>query len=309
MSDFAPFYCCYFLQSIEHRQSFYVGSSPNPVRRLRQHNGELVRGGAYRTKRSGTRPWEMLMIVYGFPNKIVALQFEHAWQHGYKTRFIQEEDRLINKKNSGSAGRNVNYKLALVRQLLNHRFFKFMNLGVQFFNSDVKDIWDTNKFAVTLDPYYTKWNCISISEGAQSLKKYDLKNLTIDELTEIADANKDLVTEFYDTSLAKDKERIEQYLEILMNGIMDCSVCGEKFDYTSEDIDMKPYISFCLNDDCRCVSHLDCLCEKFIQDDTDIVDKSMAIIPLGGECSKCNQKLKWTSLVKYSLTLKEKSYE
>lgn len=249
------------------------------------------------------------MIVYGFPNKIVALQFEHAWQHGYKTRFIKEEDRLINKKNSGSAGRNINYKLALVRQLLNHRFFRFMNLGVQFFSADVKVIWDINKFAVMLNPYYDMWNRINVSEGAQSLEKYNLKKLTIDELSDIADTNKDLVTVFYNESLKTDEDWIKQYLEVLMDGVMDCSLCEEKFDYTSEEIDMKPYISFCSNEECQCVSHLNCLCDKFIKEVSSIEDKSLAIIPIGGKCPKCDTMLMWTTLVKYSLTLKEKSLE
>lgn len=39
----------------------------NPRRRIRQHNGEIS-SGAIRTRRG--RPWEMVLVVYGFPTQV-----------------------------------------------------------------------------------------------------------------------------------------------------------------------------------------------------------------------------------------------
>lgn len=53
---FPPFYACYLLKSTSTPRSnrTYVGSTPDPPRRIRQHNGELTQGAL---KTSRFRPW------------------------------------------------------------------------------------------------------------------------------------------------------------------------------------------------------------------------------------------------------------
>lgn len=55
----------------------YVGVSTDPERRLRQHNGELVRGA--RSTRVG-RPWELAALRGPFLDRSEAQRQEAAWK-------------------------------------------------------------------------------------------------------------------------------------------------------------------------------------------------------------------------------------
>ena len=64
---------------IKNKHYTYAGVSPDPVKRLRKHNGEISGGAKYTT---GKGPgWTHLCLVKGFPTKIEALQFEWAVKH------------------------------------------------------------------------------------------------------------------------------------------------------------------------------------------------------------------------------------
>lgn len=83
-------YCCYLLRSLSSPRSTYIGFTTDPLKRLRQHNGELC-AGARRTH--ARRPWEMVAVVVGFPTHVSALQFEWAWQHPRASRVARDATR------------------------------------------------------------------------------------------------------------------------------------------------------------------------------------------------------------------------
>ena len=75
-------WCVYVIEH-EPTGATYVGVSPDPVRRLRQHNGEIVGGAKYTTSKSanGVGGWRHVCLVHGFREPREALQFEWAVKH------------------------------------------------------------------------------------------------------------------------------------------------------------------------------------------------------------------------------------
>lgn len=117
-------YYCYLIKSQQTPTSkaTYIGFSTHPLHRLRQHNGEIVSGAR---KTSKFRPWVHIAIISGFPNKIIALQFEWQWQHPTKSRILGNE---------GGRQKKFGYKHALstLSSLLQHKLWKQLNLTISF---------------------------------------------------------------------------------------------------------------------------------------------------------------------------------
>jgi predicted GIY-YIG superfamily endonuclease len=58
---------------------FYVGATTDPLRRLRQHNGEILGGGRYTSKH---RPWELRAVYGTYSGQSEALKAERALKKG-----------------------------------------------------------------------------------------------------------------------------------------------------------------------------------------------------------------------------------
>ena len=103
--------CCYLLRSLhaKYAGSTYIGYTTHPLRRIRQHNGEIV-GGARKT--AARRPWSMVAVVSGFPSKVAAQQFEWAWQHPGASRAVRDAVRGI------ASARGVKAKLRVMIVML-----------------------------------------------------------------------------------------------------------------------------------------------------------------------------------------------
>lgn len=121
---------CYLLSSVRSPRSLrcYIGFTTHPQRRIRQHNGELL-AGAKRTSKH--RPWKYLVVISGFPNKVVALQFEWQFQHPLESRIVRSEMNVHQRWSKGWRG-----KLELLALLTEIRLWSQLRLSLNFLDEN-----------------------------------------------------------------------------------------------------------------------------------------------------------------------------
>lgn len=82
--------------------------------------------------RSRRRPWKHVCIIEGFPNKIIALQFEWQWQHPSVSRLVSNSQSPT-KKNK-KLQRGWKNRLDAISIILSVPLWAQMRLSVHFFN-------------------------------------------------------------------------------------------------------------------------------------------------------------------------------
>ncbi|KAJ4377598.1 Slx4p interacting protein [Neocucurbitaria cava] len=284
------FYCCYLLRS-KNRKSYYIGSTPNPARRLGQHNGSS-KGGAKRTSMQGKRPWEMTCIVTGFPSKFAALQFEWAWQNTHATRHIERDvrdarlDELQKGKKGSSPSRRRRPSMSLEARLKNlHHLlgvgsFSRWPLHLRFFATDVFAQWERHT-----------------AKLATKLRKSIAIQLTPAELPKLAaDVRVEMQTHFIPgviraipVAYEDCKTYVEKSRAVLEEGRRrSCVVCKK------EAVASKSLVLICPIESCQTVSHMTCLSKKFLVEE----GNQDALVPIEGTCPSCRSPIRWSALMK-----------
>ncbi|KAF8972892.1 hypothetical protein BDZ97DRAFT_1649124, partial [Flammula alnicola] len=270
---FPSFYACYLLKSIQTPQSttVYIGSTPSPPRRIRQHNGELTQG-ARKTRLK--RPWVMQMIVHGFPSRLAALQFEWAWQHPHKSRHLRDAGGSII---GGRASRLLKKNIAIVRTMIAKHPFNIWPLHVKLFTEEAVKCWNASASANDVFPLPPGFTCAVELEGVDG--KSGLPGSGRQGPISVDDA------EFTSALLAKNTS-------LMASGqSLECSICHEPLLNPSTD---PLSTTLCPSTGCVAVSHLKCLSEKFLSEEPG----RTAMIPRGGHCQSCGNYTLWGDVVR-----------
>tara|TARA_Y100000817_G_C16588076_1_gene425026 strand:+ start:142 stop:570 length:429 start_codon:yes stop_codon:yes gene_type:complete len=133
---------------IENKGKTYAGVSPDPKRRLRQHNGEIVGGAKYTTAHAPG--WKHICLVHGFQNKIQAMQFEWAVKHapprnvGGLSKRLQKLHSVCCKTQwtskspiSSSVPLTIEIKEIDINKISTYTFPDYVTLKSSFFDSAV----------------------------------------------------------------------------------------------------------------------------------------------------------------------------
>ena len=170
--DSTSHYHCYCLRStvFKHRFKNYVGFTTNPERRLKQHNGIVKHGGAWKTKRGG-RPWEFVVLVAGFPTHTMALQFEWAWQHPGKSLLVRaaigDGTAKTLQRKRGTPG-----QMCILKTLLElcPDLYGRNHITLNFLQEDCREIYDKVVSMPALPEAVIAANLISIKQVAKKRK-------------------------------------------------------------------------------------------------------------------------------------------
>ncbi|KAK1244083.1 hypothetical protein MKX08_002221 [Trichoderma sp. CBMAI-0020] len=269
-------YAVYVLRSTVRSKSIYVGSTPNPPRRLKQHNGE-AKGGAVRTSRESLRPWEMIVLVTGFPSSVAALKFEWALNNPHLTLHIPKEDRITvatRRKKNGMPARSPHSLKSIIPNihlLTSVPSFARWPLNVHFFSKDAHEAWigrvETSKMPVRTG---------------------------LEIFSDFGPSAADLSTTSWGIhSLPLDYWPMKEYIEKAHNVVSferqgKCIHCHEEM-----EPDQGLY-AMCPNDGCEAMGHLDCWSKRALASD----DDPEAILPNSCECLSCGGNIRWGDMIK-----------
>ncbi|KDN69266.1 putative GIY-YIG catalytic domain-containing protein [Colletotrichum sublineola] len=278
-------YTVYILRSTVRHASLYIGSTPNPPRRLKQHNGE-ARGGAARTSRLSLRPWEMVGLVSGFPGMVAALKFEWALTNPHLSLHIPSASRITvsaGVKRNGHPRRpraSLSSILSNMQLLLSVPSFCRWPLTLHFFAKDVHKAW-----------------LLSSASTAEPLRN------TLDVVTDFgpdlaASSSDDAVWGIH--ALPLDYTPIEEYVEkgqsiTTFEREGNCVVCAEALPHG------QGLLAVCPNEACEGVGHLSCWSRHMLRNE----GEQQAVVPIQGRCPKCGGHVRWLDMMK-ELTLRER---
>lgn len=276
-------YFCYLIKSNNDKylNDTYIGFTDDPMHRLRQHNGEISGGAKYTSRR---RPWEPVLVVANFPNKILALKFEWAWQNPFQSNFIKdkiEEEESQIKRTKAAAKKyynSIDFKLKVFNILISSKVFEKIYFYVFPF-SEIGERGVQQKSNLFIER-------VNISNFKETLSKkvfhYESEHerMSIEEEENIPYSDKCIICdeEISDTNQIKKEEKESEEFE---------------FDEDkSKEIESKGKIISCPF--CKSKFHLLCLADNSIQNS----GNKLSLIPGKTKCLICLREFLWNEWIK-----------
>ncbi|GAA99290.1 uncharacterized protein L969DRAFT_93754 [Mixia osmundae IAM 14324] len=327
------FYACYLLRSKrndKYSNRTYIGSTPDPPRRIRQHNGDLT-AGAWKTRFG--RPWEMEMIVHGFPSKLSALQFEWAWQKPGQSRHLRylsptsgrpqarfPDDRSRNKPDR---------KVSVLKAMLTSKPWKVMGLAVTVFSPFASQLWRglstttaltspskrKGKAKEAVDETLLPDTSIPISvdhvnvverfegvDGRRIERESAPPRKTIARSPARSRSVTPIEAVLQEPGIgpidASDKDFAELHWRkwaslIEAQPIAVCQLCSKQLD-KEQHLDTV----ICTSEGCTALYHLTCLAERLLAESPPDTSLAQPLLPMNGVCPTCKNSLRWIDLIR-----------
>ena len=309
---------CYILRCLndKYKNITYIGFTDNPLYRINKHNG-LINGGAKFTRLK--RPWKLVLVISNFPNKIVALKFEWAWQNPFKSIFTKDEvdnieiPKKVNKKKYYNS---LDFKLQVLNILINSKLFEKIYLKIYIFDEvneliKIKDkhlIENVNEenFKEIIEKEKQNFNSNNnIDKNDETIENENLndKCLICGELLK----NNNLIEEKKINEVSNEIENnninfISFSQPIINNSFLEKNIFSQQPSLLKNTKSKKiieednifftnKYIvkcPFCLNK-----YHMFCTAESALN-----IEKNLGLIPKNAVCPLCERETKWSDWIK-----------
>lgn len=220
------FYGVYLLKNVNPLYSgkTYIGYTVDPNRRIKQHNLGIHAGGAYKT--SGKGPWEMVLIIHGFPNDISGLRFEWAWQNPEKSRRLKHLAKKSKKESQ------FDFKFRVVSEMLRTSPWNRLSLTIR---------WLKQEYSKEFSPDLAPPLHMAIAYGpAKSIK---VKAASVDKHKEETNP---------EDTMELDAAKVRRYIR--------CTICNKLITPMVE----KQVTVGCYHPKCTMTSHIICLANSFL---------------------------------------------
>lgn len=265
--EIEDFYGVYLLYCQNPRFSghTYIGYTVDPNRRIKQHNSGSHAGGAWRT--SGRGPWEMVLIIHGFPNTISALRFEWAWQHPEKCRRLREVP--VAKRRSESA---FQYRWRMVCHMLHSGPWNRLALTVRWLKQDLMLDFPTD----LAPPLH-----MHVAFGPVRSKRIQgIKDASLKKLTERPPASSN-------STLEGQSHAVGVVIPAVTKKHPLCAICDKKLKENGDRV-------ACQVPKCTMVSHMTCLAHLFLG-----AGDAGHMIPVEGKCPGCGTQVLWGDVIRH----------
>ena len=255
------FFGCYLLCSTnpKFKGRTYIGFTVNPNRRIQQHNSGYAKGGAKRT--NGKGPWDMVLIIHGFPNMISALRFEWAWQNPEKSLRLKH---LVPKAKQY----NFQFKFNVVSEMLRIGPWCRLSLTVRWLKQEYQIDFPFNKQPPAHMPIV--FGLIELVNSKKQLKQSNVDKEEEPPGKDLASANCFLCTESIDRL---------SLLEFKNSNVVKCISCN----LVNHTICLADYF----------LKNNEPVHTQFSQ-----AKQIRQLLPMGGNCPKCDSYLMWGELIK-----------
>ena len=252
------------------------------------------------------------MIVYGFPSKVAALQFEWAWQHPWRSRHLKAGGGSGRARAIFPNGRGLwtlNARVDVVRTMITSHPYSNWPLHVKLFSTEVVKAWEESGRANAHLPIgFTSTIELQGVDG----KKADV-NIGSGRRGPIDVSDGELQPVIWSTLTTFP---LDSFTSIHLAGAgalasgprtLLCSLCKDSIDIHTTVRPFTPSrwchlltklqdpvtVCMCPTVACNSITHILCLSDHF-----QAQDPLSPIIPRGGNCPTCQTWVSWGDIVK-----------